>query len=76
MTHVSPEDMATKLPELLQQLRGGGAFLLEVEGKVVAKVSPIFEPAAPPYREPGFAKGRFWVSEDFDEPLEDFKPYM
>jgi Protein of unknown function (DUF2281) len=24
----------------------------------------------------GSAKGRVWISEDFDEPLEDFKEYM
>lgn len=25
---------------------------------------------------PGVAKGRIVISDDFDEPLEDFKPYM
>jgi len=24
----------------------------------------------------GMAKGRIWMSDDFDEPLEDFKDYM
>ncbi|AFZ01896.1 DUF2281 domain-containing protein [Calothrix sp. PCC 6303] len=24
----------------------------------------------------GSAKGRVWISDDFDEPLEDFKEYM
>jgi hypothetical protein len=24
----------------------------------------------------GLAKGKIWMSEDFDEPLEDFKDYM
>ncbi len=27
-------------------------------------------------REAGSAKGQFWMSDDFDEPLEDFKEYM
>lgn len=25
---------------------------------------------------PGLAKGRIVIADDFDEPLEDFKPYM
>ncbi len=27
-------------------------------------------------REPGFLKGEFYMSEDFDAPMEDFKNYM
>jgi len=27
-------------------------------------------------REFGCAKGQFWMADDFDEPLEDFKDYM
>jgi hypothetical protein len=27
-------------------------------------------------REFGCAKGQFWIADDFDEPLEDFKDYM
>ena len=27
-------------------------------------------------REPGFMKGKIIMSDDFDEPLEDFKEYM
>ena len=29
-----------------------------------------------PKRRAGTAKGTFWMSEDFDAPLEDFKDYM
>jgi hypothetical protein len=43
---------------------------------VVAKVTSVIEPDGPPYREPGFAKGEFRISDDFDEPLEDFAPYF
>jgi len=27
-------------------------------------------------RIPGLLKGKIWMSQDFDEPLEDFKEYM
>lgn len=29
-----------------------------------------------PKREAGTLKGKIWMSDDFDEPLEDFKDYM
>jgi hypothetical protein len=29
-----------------------------------------------PRRRAGWAKGKIWMSEDFDAPLEDFKEYM
>lgn len=29
-----------------------------------------------PDRKPGSAKGDIWMSDDFDEPLEEFKEYM
>ena len=34
-------------------------------------------PAPQPIAPPGFSQGGvFWMSDDFDEPLEDFKEYM
>jgi antitoxin (DNA-binding transcriptional repressor) of toxin-antitoxin stability system len=30
----------------------------------------------PPYRKAGSAKGEIWMSDDFDEPLEEFKEYI
>ncbi|MGK7893313.1 MAG: DUF2281 domain-containing protein, partial [Xenococcus sp. (in: cyanobacteria)] len=39
--------------------------------KPVAKISPIKRPL-----KSGSAKGKVWMSSDFDEPLEDFKEYM
>ncbi|MCX6155011.1 MAG: DUF2281 domain-containing protein [Candidatus Kapabacteria bacterium] len=29
-----------------------------------------------PQRTPGFLKGKVWMADDFDEPLEEFKEYM
>lgn len=74
MLHVSPQDLAAKFPELLQQLRDGEELLIEVEGKVVAKVCGL-DVSGTVVREPGFAKGQFWTTDDFDDPIADFKPY-
>jgi len=47
------------------------------EGPVIL----TFTPKAPPPKSGerggfGCLKGRIWMSDDFDEPLEDFKDYM
>ncbi|MEP6776444.1 MAG: DUF2281 domain-containing protein [Chloroflexota bacterium] len=34
---------------------------------------PVAQVGAP--RQPGSAKGKVWIADDFDEPLEEFKQY-
>lgn len=41
-------------------------FLLNKRGKEIKQKTPKF----------GCAKGQIYMSEDFDEPLQDFKEYM
>jgi hypothetical protein len=46
----------------------------DLEGK---KVEVIIQESSPQKRRTsGSAKGQIWISPDFDEPLEDFEPYM
>jgi len=56
---------------------------LEVpEGDVVLTFTPTLKPKKPTLadirgeRVRGCAKGQFWMADDFDAPLEDFKDYM
>jgi antitoxin (DNA-binding transcriptional repressor) of toxin-antitoxin stability system len=42
----------------------------------LAPLEPIQEQIQKRCRQPGSAKGLIWISDDFDEPLEDFKEYM
>jgi antitoxin (DNA-binding transcriptional repressor) of toxin-antitoxin stability system len=80
MKQLAAEDAAQHLPELLMQLHDGEEMLLEVNGRVVAKVIGCLHPATrsslPPCRQPGFAKGMITMREDFGDPLEDFEPYQ
>ena len=50
--------------------------MLTRDGKPVATLAP--EPEAPGRRPSlsGAMKGQIWMSDDFDEPLDDFKEYM
>jgi len=61
----------SKLPELLDLAIEGEEIIITQNNKPVAKISPIKRPL-----KRGSAKGKIWMSEDFDEPLTDFKEYM
>ena len=43
-----------------------------------AKAEPVADASGVQKRVPvfGCAKGQFWMADDFNEPLEDFKDYM
>ena len=49
----------------------GEEIVITQDDKPVAKISPIPKPL-----KRGSAKGKVWMSDDFNEPLEDFKKYM
>lgn len=67
------------LAELIEEVKQGEEIILTDHAQAVAKIVP-FAPAT----EAGRAKaglwkdlpGKYWMSADFDEPLEDFKEYM
>ncbi|MBW4473605.1 MAG: DUF2281 domain-containing protein [Stenomitos rutilans HA7619-LM2] len=61
-----------KLPESLQlEVLHYAEFLVQKYPQDAIAVEPLQKK-----REAGALKGRIWMSDDFDEPLEDFKEYM
>ena len=63
----------TRLSELLDNVRRGRTYRITKRGRVVAELRPV---TAPDRRATfGADKGRIRISEDFDEPLDDFKAY-
>lgn len=64
----------TRLSELLERVRGGRVYRITKRGIPVAELRPISKPTRRPRR--GSERGRIWMSEDFDAPLDDFKDYM
>lgn len=64
----------TQLPELVRQAARGEDVILTEGGEPVAKIIPIARALAP--REFGSARGLIHMSDDFDEPLEDFRDCM
>lgn len=64
----------THLARLLDAVERGEKIYITRRGKRVAQLSPAEEPKKAKF---GCAKGKgFYMSPDFDEPLEDFKDYM
>lgn len=59
------------LSKLLDLAIKGEEIVITQDDKPVAKISPMQRPL-----KRGSAKGKVWMSNDFDEPLEDFKEYM
>jgi antitoxin (DNA-binding transcriptional repressor) of toxin-antitoxin stability system len=75
MNPITVAEASQKLVDLIDAaLRGEEVTIIKDDLSVVKLI-----PATPVKRRPakaGSAKGLVWMSDDFDEPLEDFKEYM
>ena len=68
-------DAKSHLSELSRRVKAGESFILTNRGEQVAELRPIPGSRKPLSR--GCAKHKgFWMADDFDAPLEDFKEYM
>ena len=61
----------SNISKLLDLAIKGEVIVITQDNKPVAQISPIKRPL-----KRGSAKGKVWISDDFDEPIEDFKEYM
>ena len=71
MTRQDITQAKSNLSELLDLAINGEEIVITQNDKPVAKISPIKRPF-----KRGSAKGKVWMSEDLDEPIEDFQEYM
>ncbi|MEM9272301.1 MAG: DUF2281 domain-containing protein [Cyanobacteria bacterium P01_F01_bin.143] len=71
MTHLDIIKAKSNLSKLLDLAIKGEEIVIIQDDKPVAKISPFSRPL-----KRGSAKGKVWMSDDFDEPLEDFKEDM
>ena len=71
---VSLVEAAASLNDLVQAAIDGEEVILLNGDRPAIKFTPVG--VVKPDRKPGSAKGLIWMSDDFDEPLEDFKEYM
>jgi len=64
---VNIHEAKTHLSRLLARVMGGEEIIIAKAGKPIATLVPYDIPSK--QRVPGTAKGKIWMSEDFDEPL-------
>jgi antitoxin (DNA-binding transcriptional repressor) of toxin-antitoxin stability system len=68
-------EAATSLSDLVDAAINGEEVILLNGDRPVAKIMSI-ELRKPRPAKAGSAKGMVWMSDDFDEPLEEFREYM
>lgn len=75
MQQITLAEASQHLPELIEAAINGEEIVITKDEQPVVKLTPV----SPVKRRPakaGSAKGLITISDDFDEPLEDFKDYM
>jgi antitoxin (DNA-binding transcriptional repressor) of toxin-antitoxin stability system len=81
MVLVTLEHAQNHLADLIQQVQSGEDVVIEESGMPLAQLSrPSLPPTGPAKhgpRTPGFiSDAGFYMAEDFDAPLEEFREYM
>ena len=62
------------LSQLVSHAHQGKTVVIKAENGRAVKLVPTPTKTAKP-RKPGSAKGKVWMADDFDEPLDDFADY-
>jgi antitoxin (DNA-binding transcriptional repressor) of toxin-antitoxin stability system len=71
MTKLEINQFQSNLTKYLDLVIKGEKITITKNDQPVAEISPIQRPL-----KRGSAKGKVWISSDFNEPLEDFQDYM
>ena len=75
METYSIEAAQDSLTELLADAQKGKTVVIRAKNGWAVKLVPTAIEAKKP-RKAGSARGQVWMSDDFDDPLEDFTDYM
>nr|VFJ76738.1 MAG: prevent-host-death family protein [Candidatus Kentron sp. FW] len=73
MLNIDMAEAGNRFPELIAQSIGGSEVVITKDGDPVAKLVGLAVPKKK--RRFGSARGLIRISNDFDEPLEDFREY-
>jgi antitoxin (DNA-binding transcriptional repressor) of toxin-antitoxin stability system len=74
MHQVKVEEAITQLPDLIDAAVNGEEIIIAKDQQHLVRLVPVS--AVRPRPQFGSAKGMITMSDDFDEPLEDFQEYM
>ena len=73
-TEVTMHEAKTHFSKLVRLVEAGEEVIVRRGKDPVAKLVPYEKPARVSAR--GSMKGRIWMADDWDEPLDDFAEYM
>lgn len=73
MSRIDIDQAKGKFEELVEQVARGEEFVITKSNRPIARLSSFTNKR---HRLFGSAKGEIWMSEDFDEPIDDFREYM
>jgi prevent-host-death family protein len=74
MHTVGLKEAAERLAELIDEVASGEEVVITREDGATFKIISVA--LVPPFPKFGSATGRVTITEDFDEPLEDFQAYV
>ncbi|MEW6211774.1 MAG: type II toxin-antitoxin system Phd/YefM family antitoxin [Acidobacteriota bacterium] len=74
MHQIDLNEAKTHLTDLIEAAVKGEEVVITRDDQPLVKLVPVSKTKTK--RKPGSAKGMITISDDFDEPLEDFKEYM
>jgi len=74
MQKVNIDEASTHLSELIEEAISGTEVVITKHEEPIVKLVPISQAKPKPVF--GSAKGLITMSDDFDEPLEDFRDYV
>lgn len=75
MSAFTLEEAQSRLKEIVESLSPGEEITITQDDQPIAKLTRA-ERQSWPCKAGSYRKAEFWMSPDFDEPLEDFKEYM
>ena len=76
MHQIDVAEAKENLGELIEAAINGEEIVISQDNQPLVKLVVIPQPKKRWPSKAGSAKGMVWISEDFDEPLEEFKEYM
>lgn len=74
MKTVNLYEAKTHLSRLAEEALHGEDIVIAKNGKPLVRLVPVNAPKPSDFF--GMDRGKVWIADDFDEPLEDFKDYM
>lgn len=74
MLNIDINQAQKNFPELIEKTISNGEVIITKDGQPFVKIVPLKK--AKKERKFGTAKGLIKMSDDFDQPIDDFKDYM